>query len=99
MESRGIDDTMIPIILSLVFGVIFIVRELTQMLVFRGKFWSYVLDPWNIIDILSATGVITTMIWLILVGVGDWYKNIASITAILMWLKMLGVIKALHQKV
>ena len=95
------DEIKTYIIVSLTFGVIFMLRKMAQVrLVYRKKLMpSYLTDPWNYLDIASSVGIATTMALLLVYGAGEMYKHFAAVSSIFMWLKFLGVIRALNQKV
>ena len=95
------NDIKTYIIVSLMFGVIFSLRKMAQMysVYMRSLMLSYLTEPWNYLDIASSIGFTMTMVMILAYGAGDVYKLCAVVSSIFMWLKFLGVIKALNQKV
>ena len=82
-------------------AVVFLFREYLQYHALKTKKLTenYTGDFWNFIDCLASVSVLTVTISYFFYGPGWLYDYAASISGVLMWLKFLGLIKAISPEI
>ena len=88
-------------VFALIFAAAFIVREISQLISMKniGVAYSFSTDFWNWIDLFCPTGAIITISYFFKYGQGVVFDHLASVAAMLMWMKYIGIVKALDQQV
>jgi hypothetical protein len=89
------------VVFSAFLGVAFVAREVLQIFSMRklGLTTSYFKDFWNYVDFLASLGTVVTIAIFFVAGPGELFNHFASVSAMLMWMKFLGIIKALNQQI
>ncbi|GMI32866.1 hypothetical protein TeGR_g2991, partial [Tetraparma gracilis] len=100
-EVTGNASHMAWIVSTLILAIAFIAREAMQIAAaFKIDTASaYFSSFWNFVDLASASLAIATVASSLVSGPGETFNHLASVTVFFMWLKMLGLIKALNQQV
>ena len=100
-EVTGNASHMAWVVSTLILGSAFIAREAMQIAAARkiGTTSAYFLSFWNFVDLASASLAIATIASFLASGPGETFNHLASVTAFFMWLKLLGLIKALNKQV
>ncbi|GMI37981.1 hypothetical protein TeGR_g13421, partial [Tetraparma gracilis] len=100
-EVTGNASHMAWVVSTVVLASAFIVREAMQIAAARkiGTASAYFSSFWNFVDLASASLAIATIAASLASGPGETFNHLASVTAFFMWLKLLGLIKALNKQV
>ena len=103
-DSGGTDShehLRIQFVLFVSGAVYFLIREVLQLRAMYklnlAKNWF--MDFWNYIDILAAGGAIVFALYFYIRGSGSTFNTLASIHAMVMWMKVLGFAKAFSKQV
>ncbi|GMI51162.1 hypothetical protein ScalyP_jg3086 [Parmales sp. scaly parma] len=60
---------------------------------------NYTGDPWNYIDVISSFLSLAVTIYYFVAGSTSLYDHLASVASLFLWLKFLGLIKAISQQI
>ncbi|GMI30895.1 hypothetical protein TeGR_g10828 [Tetraparma gracilis] len=100
-EVTGNASHMAWVVSTLILAIAFIAREAMQIAAASkiGTASAYFSSFWNFVDLASASLAIATVASSLASGPGETFNHLASVTAFFMWLKLLGLIKALNKQV
>ena len=88
-------------VINSILALSFLLREHYQYTAVksRGLTQNYTADFWNVIDSLSSISVLAVTLYFFIAGPGWVYNYLASVSGICMWLKFLGLIKAISPQI
>jgi len=88
-------------IATLTFAAYFLLREISQILAMRSLNLSkaYFADFWNYLDLSASCWTIYIIVYFFVLGNGVDFDHLASVGALLMWLKFLSMIKAINKQI
>ena len=100
---------MAATILNCLLALLFLLREFYQysamkLIVIkksntRDLASNYTGDPWNYIDVISSFLSLAVTIYYFVAGSTSLYDHLASVASLFLWLKFLGLIKAISQQI
>ena len=91
---------LVVLVVTVILTLYTIIREGIQLFAMRKIHLAlnYFKDPWNYVDVLSSFGTLALVIYFLAKGNGSSYNQFAAIVALLMWIRALGVMKAISQQ-
>jgi len=92
---------MAATILNCLLALLFLLREFYQYSAMKSRDLAsnYTGDPWNYIDVISSFLSLAVTIYYFVAGSTSLYDHLASVASLFLWLKFLGLIKAISQQI
>ncbi|GMI61350.1 hypothetical protein ScalyP_jg3474, partial [Parmales sp. scaly parma] len=92
---------MAATILNCLLALLFLLREFYQYSAMKSRDLAsnYTGDPWNYVDVISSLLSLAVTVYYFVAGSTSLYDHLASVSSLFLWLKFLGLIKAISQQI